>query len=168
MASSSFHSIEQACASLTIDEEEIEVIDVGDADINEECVDYRLVLVGRLVTDKHIKFPIMRDTLASVWRPGKGVSITEAATNLYLFQFFHEVDVKRVLEDGPWSFEQNLLVLKRIELNTSPFETDLNRAEFWVQAHNLPASFFTENIAKAIGSSLGEFVLADSKNFNGT
>lgn len=66
MAASSSRTIEQACASLTIDDEEIEVIDVGDDDINEACVDYRLVLVGRLVTDKHINFPIMRDTMTSV------------------------------------------------------------------------------------------------------
>lgn len=90
------------------------------------------------------------------------------ATNLYCFQFFHEVDVKRVIEDGPWAFEQNLLVLKRVEPNSSPFESNLTKAEFWVQAHNLPVSFFTENIAKAIGASLGELVLIDSKNFKGT
>nr|GMC47343.1 conserved hypothetical protein [Ipomoea batatas] len=35
---------------------------------------------------------------------------------VFLFQFsFHEVDVKRIAEDGPWSFEQSLLVVKHAD-----------------------------------------------------
>lgn len=47
------------------------------------------------------------------------------------------------MEDGPWAFEQSLLILKQLELNVSPFDIDLTKAKFWIQAHNVPANFFT-------------------------
>lgn len=76
--------------------------------------------------------------------------------------------MKRVMEDGPWSFEQNLLILKRLEPNVSPLEADLTSTEFWIQAHNVPANFITEKVATVIGSSLGELMAVDHKNFDGT
>lgn len=89
MAALSSRSIENACVSLTLEEEETEVLHIDDEDISDACVDQRFALVERLATDKHIKFQVMRDTLASVWRPGKGVNITEIAPNLFMYQFFH-------------------------------------------------------------------------------
>lgn len=168
MAASSSHSLGKACASLTLSEEEDGGMIIDEGDIKDAYEDYKFVLVGRLMTEKPIKFNVLKDTIAAIWRPGKGLNIKEANPNLFLFQFFHEVDINRVMEDGPWAFEQSLLVLRRLKPSESPFEVPLTQTEFWVQAHKLPAGFFTEKIAKAIGNSLGTFVRADKKNFDGT
>lgn len=85
-----------------------------------------------------------------------------------MFQLFHKVDMNHILEDDPWAFEQSLLILKRLNPNELPFEISLDTSEFWVQVHKLPASFFMENIAKAIGTTLEEFIRANKKNFDGT
>lgn len=167
MAASTSQTLENVCASLTLTEEEDEGLIIGDEDVIGASEDYKYALIGRLLTDKPIKFNIMKDTLAAVWRPGRGLRATEVAPNLFMFQFFHEVDINRILEDSPWSFEQSLLVLKRMLPNISHFEIPLTSAEFWVQVHKLPVEFFTEKIAKAVGSSLGDFVRADKKNFDG-
>lgn len=167
MASSS-KSLENACASLTLVEEEEDGLIFGNEDIRDSDEEYKLALVGRLTTDRPIKFNVMRDTMAAVWRPGKGMKATEIAANLFIFQFFHEVDIKHILEDGQWAFEQNLLVLKRFDPKFSPFDVPLNMAEFWIQAHNLPRSFFTEKVVQAIGEFLGTYVRADKRNFEGS
>lgn len=106
--------------------------------------------------------------MASIWRPWKGVNITEVSTNLCLFQFFHEVDMKRIMEDGLWSYEQCLLVMEKLQKNVSPYDVSLNSAEFWVQVHNCPLSFFKHKVAEIIGSTLGELVIVDKKNFEGS
>lgn len=43
----------------------------------------------------------------------------------------------------------------------------LTKVDFWVQTYNLPMNLFSDRIAKAIGSYLGEFIQADSRNFDG-
>lgn len=47
------------------------------AQIKQQPVDLALCLVGRFLTDKSIRVHIMRERLAGIWRPGKGVSIKE-------------------------------------------------------------------------------------------
>ena len=48
----------------------------------------------------------MKNTLASVWEPGKGINIKEVGAGRYLFQFYHEVDVNMVLNNWPWTFNR--------------------------------------------------------------
>lgn len=167
MAASSSNTLENACASLSLADDDPEPITIEDTGITTIPDEQYLTLVGQFVTEKTIKFNVMRDTMASTWRPGKGVNIMEVSMNLYLFQFFHEVDMNRILDDGPWSFEQSLLVLKKLPPHTSPFNIQMKTADFWVQAHNLPMNFFTSKVSEIIGNTLGEFIMADKKNFEG-
>ncbi|XP_031111263.1 nucleolin 1-like isoform X2 [Ipomoea triloba] len=157
-----------ARASLSLDEEEDEGMVIGIDEVNEDGVEYKYMLVGKLLTDKPIKFKVLRDTIAATWRPVMGMMMNEAEYNLFVFQFFHQVDMKRVMEDGPWCFDQSLLVLHRMQPSECPNDIPLCKAEFWVQVHKLPIGFFTENIAKAIGDYLGEFIRADRRNFEGS
>lgn len=58
---------------------------------------FKWCLVGYFLTDKPINFAAMRTTLASLWQPVKGVCIKELYPNRSIFQFFHLVDMNRVL-----------------------------------------------------------------------
>ncbi|XP_031092274.1 uncharacterized protein LOC115996968 [Ipomoea triloba] len=153
--------LEVAYAALELNDDELE-----DFTLDQE-EDLRFSLVGKLITDKTVKFPFMRDTMATVWRPGKGMAVKELTNNIFLFQFFHEIDVQRILNDGPWSFEKNLLILTRFQPNISPLTMDLNRTDFWIQVHDLPMGFFPEKTAKAIGDFIGKFVCTDENSFDG-
>lgn len=68
-------------------------------------IEFQFCLVGRFLTDKVINFPAMKNTMALLWWPRKGVRIKDLSPTLFLFQFFNEVDVKRVLDSGPWTFD---------------------------------------------------------------
>lgn len=72
-------------------------------------------IVGRFLTSKVIKFEYMQNTMASVWRPSRGVRIIEIRPNLFEFQFFHPKEAQRVIDDGPWSFENNMLACSRLD-----------------------------------------------------
>ena len=80
------------------------VVDVGGENT------FELSLVGRFLTDRSINFNFMRDRLSHLWRPGKGVCISELANQRYIFKFFHAVDLKRVMAGGPWTYDNHLLI----------------------------------------------------------
>lgn len=40
----------------------------------------------------------MKDRMADVWRPGKGVVIEEVEPGLFVFEFFHQLDIQRILK----------------------------------------------------------------------
>lgn len=78
---------------------------------NEMVADHGLCLVGHFLADKPVRTHIMKTRLAGVWRSGKGVTISEVVPGLFTFQFYHKLDYQRILNGGPWSFDNYMLVL---------------------------------------------------------
>lgn len=60
-------------------------------------VDVQLCLDGWFLTDRTIRSHMMKEHMAKVWRPLKGVSIREFSPGMFLFQFFHKIDIEKVL-----------------------------------------------------------------------
>ena len=70
---------------------------------------YDLCLVGSFLTDRNINFIAMKNRLAGLWRLGKGMCIKDLEPNLLLFEFYHEIDLRRVVEGGPWTFDSHIV-----------------------------------------------------------
>ena len=115
MASSSrpMKEINDLCANLTLEEEEAGGLEVEEDQAEQAQLVYQWCLVGRFLTDKSIDFAAMRSMMASLWKPVKGMCIKSLQPNLFLFQFFHERDLQRVIKGGPWSFNRHMLLMKK-------------------------------------------------------
>lgn len=72
-----------------------------------------------------------------------------------------------MLDGGPWSFEQSLLIVNEIKENGDPRETKLDDTEIWVQVYDLPNGFISENILQSIGNYIGVYVKSDPANYDG-
>lgn len=123
-----------------------------------------LCLVGRFLTDQPINFNLMRSRLAGIWRPGKGVFVKDIGQGRFIFQFFHPLDLQRIMDGGPWSFNNFPLIIHRLSRGEFPTRVELNRLAFWVQVHDLPAGYITEGIGKQLGAFIGEFLEYDATN----
>ena len=75
---------------------------------------YDLCLVGRFLTDRSVNPNVMKHRLADLWKPRKGVSIQSITQDCLLIRFFHQVDLERVLEGAPWTFNNHLLLLHHL------------------------------------------------------
>ncbi|KAJ9135110.1 hypothetical protein P3X46_032329 [Hevea brasiliensis] len=124
-----------------------------------------MCLMHYFITDCVINFNAMKHTVATLWHLGKGICIKELGSSLFMFQFFHEVDVSRVVDLSPWSFDQHLLLFKRLNSNEQPTNVQLFHTLMWVQLHALPLGFMLERMASTIGNFIGGFVEADSSNY---
>ncbi|MBA0778000.1 hypothetical protein Gotri_005936 [Gossypium trilobum] len=80
----------------------------------------------------------------------------------YLFQFFHEVDIARVLVGTPWFFNNHMFILQRIRYGENPAVLVLNFTEFWIQVHELPPGLMSESMAKQLGNFCGKFLEYDT------
>lgn len=159
-------------AKITIEEEEEGGLEYGQDDaVSAAIFDHDLCLIGRFLTNRTINFGSMRQVLASVWHPVKGVDIkegpTEAKTSLYIFQFFHELDLKRVIENGPWTFDNHLLLCRRKRQGEQITKAEIHETSFWVQIHDLPIGFMSMKVCQDIGNFIGIFLDSDPHNFDG-
>ena len=159
--------MEDLYAKITLEDEEEDGIIFEETGDDGDIIDYRWCLVGRFLIDRSINLMAMKNTLASIWRPVKGVCIKDLGPSLFLFQFFHEMDVERVIKGGPWTFNQHLLLLSRLAVRINPTHVSLFLADFWVQIHDLPYGFMSEKVCKEVGNFIGKFVESDEKNFGG-
>ncbi|MBA0674946.1 hypothetical protein Goari_016515 [Gossypium aridum] len=88
--------MEDALANLRLLDEEEEAIQEDEGAVNGA---YQFCLVGRCLTDSVVHFPSLRNTMADLWHPIGGICITELGEKRYLFQFFNEVDIERVVAE---------------------------------------------------------------------
>lgn len=81
--------------------------------------------------------------------------------------FYHLMDVQKVIEGGPSSFEQEMLVYKQITGDENFKEIILDEIDILVQIYDLPKSFVSETILQSIANYIGDFVKLDPANLNG-
>ncbi|GMI99100.1 hypothetical protein like AT3G31430 [Hibiscus trionum] len=154
--------MEENLASLSIGDGEEEVFEVP-SELLETEDDYAHCLVGKFLTSSVIHFLAMRNTLADLWHPLGGISITDIGEKRICFRFYTEIDMNRVLEGCPWFFNGHLLVLRRLDKGDDPLQVPIEFASFWVQVHNLPPGLMSEGMAKQFGKFIGQFLEYDSK-----
>lgn len=95
------------------------------------------------------------------------MAIQELSPQQFLFQFGHEVDIKRILEGGPWAYENHPLLLERVKPGEDPELVELNHISMWIQVHNVPVGLMSKAVARGIGTKLEGLLESDPNNFNG-
>ncbi|PPD77076.1 hypothetical protein GOBAR_DD25997 [Gossypium barbadense] len=131
--------MENDLAQLTINEEEDDVIQIQENPGTERTEEF-LQLVRCFLTASIIHFPAMKSTMANLWHPVRRVRIQDLGEKRFLFQFFHYMDLERVL---------------KVPLVLTPF---------WVQIHDVPIGLFSENLAANLRNFLGNFLEYDGTN----
>ena len=57
----------------------------------------------------------LRKNLRMLWKPNKGVQISELEEERFLVEFRDEKDKKKVLDICPWSYEKQLVLIQEFE-----------------------------------------------------
>ncbi|XP_060965486.1 uncharacterized protein LOC133034418 [Cannabis sativa] len=169
MASSSgtVKQLEDLYAQVTIEDEEEVELSYDVVEQNEEDVDYRWALVGTFITKRAIDFDVMRHVMASLWQPGKGMYVKELEPNRFLFQFYHDLDINRVIEGSPWTFNKLQFVFTRLKNGDIPRNVAIKHLDIWVQVHDLQSGFKSAQVLRDLANYIGTFVETDPKNFQG-
>uniref|UniRef100_A0A803PDL7 Reverse transcriptase domain-containing protein n=1 Tax=Cannabis sativa TaxID=3483 RepID=A0A803PDL7_CANSA len=168
MASSSwnFSEIEEETFNLQVADENDDSLRVGGLE-EDDGIDPRWCLVGRFLSTRMVDFDIMQNNLAALWQPEMGMFVKLLQPNLYLFQFYHEVDIQRVMEGSPWTFNRMQLIFERLQEGVEPRSLVLNKLDMWIQIWDVRPGCMTATFVENIGNILGSFVETDPKNFIG-
>lgn len=134
----------------------------GGWDISNSILDkkenFDLCLVGHCLTEAIVKFDPIRNTLADLWRLIGKVNIRDLGSGRIPFCFFYEVDLLQIINGGPWTFNNHLLVTHRIREGEDPRRVDIDICPLWVQVHFLSSGCFLDILAQWFGNFLGGFI----------
>ena len=137
------------------EEEEIPITSKSRADLLEEC---SLSLFGHLLTDRLQNQRALKNTLKSTWKMGSDLQIVEVGNNILQFKFNSEYQLQWVEQNGPWNFENNLLLLCRWRKGLSASNIVFSHSPFWVQIWGLPFEHMSIELGRELGNSLGRFI----------
>ena len=149
--------------NIALTEEEGEVIKVGGTHrdkILEEC---SLSLLGRFLTTRSYNQGAAKSLIRSVWKMGHDLKIVDVGGGLFQFKFALESQLKWVIHNSPWSFENHPLVLRRWERGMMANTVTFISIPLWVQVWGLPFDLFSEEACRDIGGGLGKVVEIGTK-----
>nr|POF20845.1 uncharacterized protein CFP56_14359 [Quercus suber] len=85
-------------------------------------------------------------------------AIRDAGDNVLVFEFDDIIDLERVLEYEPWSYDKSLIAFQRVtDIELLP-QIEYNHVTFWVQFHNIPLKNLTYETDEAIGNAIRRVV----------
>lgn len=136
-------------------EEGLVIIAEGDEDVGEES--FQRSLAGKLWTESPFNIRAFKQTIVDAWKLKWSVEVQELAKNLFLFIFSTKRDLDNVISSGPWSFNRNILVLKRITRIEQPSEMALDTTSLWARVYDLPLRLRSVAMATRLGNMMGGF-----------
>lgn len=140
---------------MKLTEEEEEAVICDEEELDEKVEQIGLCVWGKLLTKSHFNVDAMKTVLKNVWKAAKGVIIWDLDKNLFAFQFVSHADKNFVLNEGPWAFDGNILLLKKLTRLEQPSEIQFRNARFWVKVCDVPPLKQTSYFARFLESFLG-------------
>ena len=124
------------------------------------------LLAGKFLTHRTINKEAVIRTFRPLWRTRKPFRTHEMGENKLVFESENDVDLERVMEYEPWTFDKHLVLFQRIEDSTTISSLSFNECAFWIQIHNLPIKSMTPELGMSIGKSLGRVICVSEANEN--
>ncbi|KAL2905283.1 hypothetical protein RDABS01_003993 [Bienertia sinuspersici] len=132
---------------LRLIEEEEDAIDLDEIPDEELECQVSLALVGKLFTQNSFNIEALKFVLRTSWKPTKE-------------------DREKVIEQGPWAFDNHLLLLREISGREQPRDLVFDAVDFWVKVYNVPFVKRTRYLATTIGSKLGKLLDFDETDIS--
>ena len=95
--------------------EEREAITVRPVQRARTLEEHSLSVIGKFLTSRPFNQKVAKDLLRSVWKMGNNLKMVDIGDGLIQFKFAMESQLRWVMNNGPWSFDDQLLVLRRWE-----------------------------------------------------
>ena len=112
-------------------------------------------LIGKFLTCIPFNKRAAKNTLRRAWGLENSLQIIEVGLNLFQFKFQSEFDMVRIIQDVPWSFDNQLLLLRRWQKGMTVENIKLEHASLWIQIWGAPFDMVSPQVAKEVSSHLG-------------
>ena len=114
--------------------------------------------VGKVFAEKLVNTEGLAQTLGKIWCPIKGVGCKDLGDNHFLFTFFQHGGKRRAMEEGPWMFGRDLVVLVDYDETKLVEELEFAFIPIWVRVSKVPLGMMNRAVGEAIGGQIGEFM----------
>ncbi|KAI4976189.1 hypothetical protein ZWY2020_049796 [Hordeum vulgare] len=117
--------------------------------------------VGKLFSEKLVHARVIGHTMGRIWCPIKGLRCSELEENIFLFTFKQASGWRRALEDGPWWFDKELLVMEEFDPDKMVDEYEFSFIPMWIRVYGLPVGSMNRAMGEKIGKDFAKILDVD-------
>ncbi|XP_040998212.1 uncharacterized protein LOC121244266 [Juglans microcarpa x Juglans regia] len=154
-------SIQDLYQRLSLTKKESEEIVVVPEQLQDSIIGGDKCLIMKLFTDKHYNKDVFKSTMRKALRLTMGVRFRDLSSTLMFVEFDDRRDKEKVIQEGPWSFDKHLVLLKDVDGRKQVKQIQLTSASFWVRLHDLPLMARNEYVGRLLGEKIGVFEKVD-------
>uniref|UniRef100_A0A7N2QXN1 DUF4283 domain-containing protein n=1 Tax=Quercus lobata TaxID=97700 RepID=A0A7N2QXN1_QUELO len=140
----------------------ISISTTSKSELLEKCA---LSLFGRLLADRNQNLRALKSTLKSAWKLGSDLRIVDVGKNIFQFKFNSKYQMEWVERNGPWNFDNNLLLMCRWKKGLSVTNISFTHSPFWVQVWGLLFENMSEEVGRDLGNRLGKYIETDKRSW---
>lgn len=155
------HTVVEGLSILRLTKEEEEEISIKsrcNSNLLEEC---SLSLFGHLLANRNQNLRVLKNTMRAAWKMGSNLQIVDVGNGILQFRFKSEYQLKWVEQNGPWNFENNLLLLCRWRRGLTATNIIFTHSLFWVQIWRLPFELMSDEVGRELGNNIGKLIEVD-------
>ena len=107
--------LEELWKKLTLTEKEEKDIILGSNSTKVAKEARKNCIVVKVLTQRSVNVEALKKNRRMLWKPNKGLQVSEIEDNLYLAEFGDSRDKKKVMEMRAWSYEKQLVLMREFE-----------------------------------------------------
>jgi len=115
-------------------------------------------LAVKFFTKRVVNSEAVGRTFKPLWKPIGEMKIRDIGGKILLFEFDDAMDLERVLEFEPWSYDKSLVIFQQAVDMESVLLLAFDSVTFWVQLHNVPDQCQTQVTSEAVGNMIGTLI----------
>lgn len=121
-----------------------------------------LKAVVKVISEKPAKVDALAVTLGRIWCPIWGVEVKELGENRFMFTFLRGSGKMKAMEDGPWMFGKELVVVAEFDGKKMIDEVEFNSIPIWIRIQKMPLGLMMKEAGEQIGEMVGEVLVVDA------
>jgi hypothetical protein len=118
--------------------------------------------VAKVLAEKPVRAEALELSLGRIWCPMKGVECKDLGENRFLFTFMQGSGKRRALEEGPWMFGKDLVVVADFEGDKTIDEVEFSSIPIWVRILKMPLGLMNKSAGEKIGEMVGAVLEVDA------
>ncbi|KAK1628838.1 hypothetical protein QYE76_003153 [Lolium multiflorum] len=149
-------NVDDLLGRLHLEDDEVEDFvwedEVPDSEVKAKWLAIARVHTSKLGFSQSALFSDMR----SAWNPAKEVTWRRIEQNLFTIQFNCLADWNKAMNQGPWLFRDQGLIMEEYDGFTNPLAINLDKITVWAQIHKLPDNYLKEHVIRGMSRCVGE------------
>lgn len=126
----------------------------------------RWMALARVHMDKPCSQFWLFKNMRAAWDLAQDVKFRPLEDNLYMLQFFCLGNWECVMQEGPWHFRSNVVIIIPYDGVTKPSTIPLNTIDIWIHIHDVPDLYV--HLVTPLESKVGEVLYAETQSHDFT